>query len=69
MILHGIGRRIRISKTGSGCIWEGQFKNGMVNGPARFIRVYNDGSYCCDFSYWQDDNVKKEWKCTRKWIG
>lgn len=52
--MNGLCRRMLIYCYGGGVLWEGQFKDGMLNGFARQIEVYNDGNYNSYMGYWQD---------------
>jgi len=59
--LHGIGRKMWVCQYGEGSVTEGQFKNGMLEGFGRYIKVstriyQNDaltGGMMYEVGYWK----------------
>ena len=50
--MNGLCRRMLIYCYGGGVLWEGQFKDGKIDGFARQIEVQNDGTYTSYIGYW-----------------
>ena len=53
--LHGIGRKIKIwTKYGGGIVYEGQFKNGKLDGFARWTQCFYDDKFDQYIGWWKD---------------
>ena len=61
--LNGIGRKIMFWSGGAG-IWEGQFKEDLLDGFGRGIVVYRKGMFSSYIGYWKENDYHGHGKMT-----